>query len=357
MTLIHQTLGRISHLLVNWLIKRISHVNCLVNQLISEGRSPNAINVWWPCKIHTTRRIVKSLTISKMSFERVLGQFLKWFHFLGQSTSSPVGNVVKYIPTVVLLLVASLAAIVLCVYSNSFGDYTILSSFSKIANVQLGILLASNILVVLIVVGQGFFMSSQYSELYARIHIIEELSRQKFLWNLDGLRCAVISKMRIICVVFTLPYIVTSLTKLITPGHIIILSCDFILASLNLITYFHVLFFIQLLNHMLQALVKYIELRTTSLSTTTVTIVNARNAELTLMKIEMYYFKLVHFNLWEFAEAINDFFGWIFLLYFLDHFIYVIYISFQTCIIFMDRSNLVEILRKFCTCSFSSFGL
>lgn len=298
-----------------------------------------------------------------MSFANVLGHFPKCFHFLGQSIFVPPAdeitifgapnkfervhsNAFKYIPTGVRPILATLAATTLCIYSTAFGEFTLLSSFSKIANAQLSMLLILDLVTAFVVAGQAFFLSSHYSKLYEQVHIIEQLSRKKFTWDLNGLRRCFIRKICITCAAFSTPYIAVMFTKQINASFVIVITCDFILASFSLVTYFHALFYIQLLNHMLQTFVKYVEFRATTFPTSNVTTVHDRDTNVTRMKLEMYYFKLLHFNLCEFAQTINYLFGWVLLIYLLDHFLYTIYIFFQTAIIFLNPKNFIEITRK-----------
>lgn len=290
-----------------------------------------------------------------MSFASALGYFPKWFHFLGQSsfpssatqiTTPSARNVSKYIPTGVLLLLAISAATLLGTYATSFGEYTLLSSFSKIANIQLAVLLTFDLLTVFLVASQAIFRPSHYSNLYAQIIVIEQLSRKKFALDLKGLRRVLVRRMCIICAAFSLPYIAISFTKQITRNNLIIMGCDCTLATLSLITYFHALFYIQLLNHMLKSFVKYVEFRATTFPTMNITAINSRESKFTLIKHELYYFKLIHFNLCEYAQTINHIFGWILFVYLLDHSLYTVYIFFQTCIIFFNPTNFIEILRK-----------
>lgn len=290
-----------------------------------------------------------------MSFASALGDFPKSFFFLGQSAVSPFAtqhttisarNLLKYIPTGVILVLAISAAALLCSYATSFWEYTILSNSSKIANIQLGVLLTFDLLTVFIVAGQSFFLPSQYSNLHAQIIVIEQLSCKKFALDLNGLRRILIRQMCIISTAFSLPYIAISFTKQITHNNLIIMGCDSTLATLSLITYFHALFYIQLLNHMLQSFVKYVEFRATTFPTMNITTINSRESKFTFIKLELYYFKLMHFNLCEYAQTINHIFGWILFIYFLNHSLYTVYIFFQTCIIFFKPKNFIEILRK-----------
>lgn len=298
-----------------------------------------------------------------MSFANVLGHFPKCFHFLGQSISVPPNdkittlgapkrferrhtNALKYIPSGVRPILATLAATTLCIYSTAFGEFTLLSSFSKIANAQLSILLILDLVTAFVVAGQAFFLSSHYSKLYEQVHTIEHLSRKKFSWDLNGLRRSYIRKICVTCAAFSTPYIAIMCTKPINASFIIVITCDFILATFSLVTYFHALFYIQLLNHMLQTFVKYVEFRATTFPTSNVTTIHDRDSNVTRMKLEMYYFKLLHFNLCEFSQTINFLFGWVLLIYLLDHFLYTIYIFFQTAIIFLHPTNFIEITRK-----------
>lgn len=288
-----------------------------------------------------------------MSFESDLGRFPKWFHYLGQNTHSssidaPRANSSKYISVGIRFLVAIVAFIVLCVHWKRFGEFALLSSFSKIANVQLSLLLILDMVSAFIVAFQALFMPSLYSKLYAQIHVIEQLSRKKFLWDLKALRRSVVRKMCYMSVAFSLPYIAISLTKPITSTYLTIMCSDCALASTALITHFHALFYIQLLNQMLQSFVSYVESQASAMPTTNVTTNNTRDRDsnTAMEKLELYYFKLLHFNLWEFAQTINQLFGWILFVYLLDHFLYTIYIFFQTCIILLNPSNFIEIIRE-----------
>lgn len=284
-----------------------------------------------------------------MTFENELGQFSEWFHFLGLTTfSSRTKSALRYIPVGIRLGLAVLASIGVCMYWKRFGEYALSSNFNQIANVQLAMLLALDLIKALVVAVLALLLPSLYLKLYAQIYAIEELSRKKFSWNLRSLRNSIKRKMLYMFVAFLLPYIATSFTKQITPAFVVIGMCDCILALSALTTHFHVLFYIQLFNHMLQSFVNYLEWRANTLPTTNVTTVNSRDHDSTntLEKLELYYFKLLHFNLWEFVQTINQLFGWILFIYFLDHFLYTVYIFFQTCIILQNPSNLIEIIRE-----------
>lgn len=284
-----------------------------------------------------------------MSFDSDLGQFFRWFQLLGQTAfSSSTKSASKYIPVGIRLGLAVLASIVLCLYWKQFGEFALLSNFSQIANVQLAILLALDFITALIVAVQAWLLPSLYVKLYAQIYAIEELSRKKFSWNLKSLRKSIKRKMLYMFVAFLLPYIATFFTKQITSACVIIAMCDCMLALFALTTHFHVLFYIQLFNHMLQSFVNYLEWRANVLPTSNVTTINSgdHNSTNTMEKLELHYFKLLHFNLWEIVQTINQLFGWILFIYFLDHFLYTVYIFFQTAIILQNPSNLIEIIRE-----------
>lgn len=300
-----------------------------------------------------------------MSFARVFGHFPMWFHIFGQSSSLPSeqllassaknyfqrvhSNGIKYIPVGVLLICTIFVTIVVCFYS-SFWDkltYTLSTSFSQVLNAQNLIILVVDSFTVLITVGQTIFLSPYYSQLFTQINIIENLSRKKIEWDLFGLRRLLIRRMFYVCAGYILPYISILLMKSPTMANLILLSCDFTLKTLTLISYFQVLFYIELFNHMLKTFVKHIEKRAATTAIPNVITIYSRDPNENLLKLEIYYFKLLHFNLWELSQTINNLFGWILFLYLLNYFLYSIYIFFHLCIFFLDITNHNEVIRKF----------
>lgn len=301
-----------------------------------------------------------------MSFGCVLGRYLNWFHFLGLTTFIPLGdhvtafksgkrfervhaNLQKYIPTTVLLLFIIFVSVVLCSYSNFLGKYTHSNGLSKIVIALMAILLAFTVLIVSIAVGQAYFHSALSEQLYAQIEAIEALLRKKTIWDLKGFDRSMVRHMCCFVVIYLLPYIAIVSSKNLSKSNSIIMSCDAVLTALTQISFFHAFFYIHLLNHMLHSFVKHVELRATTSRSTYVTTINTRSADLTAMRLEMYYFKMLHFNLWEFAQTINQLFGWILFVYLLSQFMYAVFIFFQMCIILLNPANYKDVMRKFGT--------
>lgn len=305
-----------------------------------------------------------SRKLSIMSFACVFGNFPKWFHILGQSSSSPIDqlltssasnyfqrvhtNALKYIPVGVLFLFTTVVTVVVCLYS-SFWDqltYTLSSGFSKVINAQNAIILAVDSFTIFIAVCQTIFLSPYFSQLFAQISNIEMLSRKKITWDLLGLRRFLQRRMFYVCAGYLLPYSSILLSKPPTATNLTLLTCDFTLKTLTLISYFQVLFYIELFNHMLRSFVSYVETRALKTTATNVMTVYSRGSDEKSLQLELYYFKLLHFNLWEFAQSINYLFGWILVIFILHHFVFIVFIFFHTCVVLLNPTNWKEIIRK-----------
>lgn len=299
-----------------------------------------------------------------MSFARVFGSFPKWFHILGQCSPSRIdqlstssasnhfqcvrNNVLKHIPVVVLLLLTSTVTVVVCWYS-SFWDqltYTLSSGFSKVINAQNAIILAVDSFTIFIAAGQTIFLSPNFSQLFAQINNIEALSRKKINWDLHGLRRFLRHRMLFVCAGYLLPYSSILLSKPPTATNLTLLSGDFTLKTLTLISYFQVLFYIELFNHMLRSFVRYVETRAIKTTVASVMAIYSRGSDEKFLQLEMHYFKLLHFNLWEFAQSINYLFGWILVIFILHHFVFIVFIFFHTCVVLLNPTNWKEIIRK-----------
>lgn len=304
-----------------------------------------------------------SLAFGEMSFACVFGNFPKWFHVLGQSAAVPAdqlmsssarkyfqrvhSNALNYVPVAVLLIITTIVTIVVCIYSSTWDKltYTLSSGFSQVIIVQNAIILTVDSFTILIAVGQAVFLSPHFAHLFAQINVIEHLSRKKITWDLFGLRRFLIRRMFYVCAGYSLPYISILLTKPATASNLILLGGDFQLKTLTLVSYFQVLFYIELFNHMLRSFVKYIEARATTATTTSVMTVSNHDSHDKSLQLEMYFFKLVHFNLWEFAQTINYLFGWILVVFVLHHFVFIVFIFFHTCVVLLNPSNSKEMIR------------
>lgn len=305
-----------------------------------------------------------------MSFARVFGDFPKWFHLLGQSSSPPSDRIPtssehnalqrvytnqwKYVPSGVLILFAICVSSFVCILSKFFTNYTLKDSYSAVLVAQLGFLLTTFSLIVLLAAGQTFFISSRFEQLYAQIDVIEQLASKKTAWDLIGLRRYLISRLGLVSIGFLIPYIITLSSKPMTLNNLALLGCVFILRFLSLITFFHAIFSIELLNHMLQSLVRYVESRiSAAMTTNTIVIKSRRRGDANPIKFEMYYFKLLHFNMWEMAQTINRLFGWVLLLFLMQFSLFIVYAVFHISVIVLDFQSVGDTLRE-CT-EYSSF--
>lgn len=302
-----------------------------------------------------------------MGFARVFSTFTKWFYILGQSNALPpdqllttsarsyfqrvnANPIYKYIPVTVFLLIAiSMTAVV---FWSILTD-SVESRFGKIINAQSAIVLLIVAVTILIVAGQTMLQSSYFSQLFAQLNVIEHLFRPHVACDLLALRHLLIRRMICVFIGLTLPYIATMLSK--PTINFTALGCDFILKSLPLASYLQVLFYIELLDHLLGSLVKYIEMRAIATTTINMTTLHSRAVDTKFIS-EMYYFKLLHFNLWEFARIINNLFGWCLMFSVLYYFVYIVFKCYHVSVTLLYPLNIPKILRELTVTDFTDLS-
>lgn len=295
-----------------------------------------------------------------MEFVGVLGDFLKWFHFFGQSIYAPPALQVfwsngtehmqssmrkcSYFPTAFLLIFTISVSTVLCLNSNFILDYAVSSGFKRILLTLLVLSLAILPINIFVAAGQTVFLQSHYEQMYAQIEVAEQLLRSRMVLHFQDLHRSLLRHTYIICGAYLLPYLAIVATKTLTSKNMLIMGCDVIMTYLTLTCYFHAIFFIRLLNYMLKTFVKYIEVRTLTIANAIT--FDSETSIVTLMSAEMFYYKLVHFNLWELSQVINQIFGWSLSVYLLEQFLYAIYVFFHLCIVGLEPINSKGLLRE-----------
>lgn len=100
---------------------------------------------------------------------------------------------------------------------------------------------------------------------------------------------------------------------------------------------------------MLNSLVKQFESQASANILTSIRpikLCNHNRSDTNRMKLELYFYKMMHFKLWELAQTINRIFGWIFVVFLSQFFSMLIYILVHSWLILLDLWNYQDILRK-----------
>lgn len=299
-----------------------------------------------------------------MSFASVFGNYPMWFHILGQHNSLPPeqllsptarnyfrrvhGAGLKHLPALSLSFFAIFIWTSVCCFSKFFTDYSISQSFSLVLMTILGLFLTLFLFLILLAVAFNFVFSSDFDLLYMQINSIEQLARTRITWNLTDLRTYMSRLMFIVLAAHSLSYAEKFTKGQMTLNAMAMMYSVLIMRIFTMFTYFHILFYLQLLKYTLNLLVEYIEERITTKSITNVLMIAPCNADNNnmLTKSDFHMIKLIHFKLWEFAQTINRIFGWIMLVILIQYFLFAVYIVFHVCLILLNMFGFENLLRK-----------
>lgn len=294
-----------------------------------------------------------------MKLARALHQFTKWFHIFGQScyssfdALSPVENLnqnvltANLMPSVVLLVIIVAAAIATCllihhIACNTFLDYLIII-----------LCIFSLTFTVFVAVSQSISLRKQFVELFQQINMIELLTQDRFTMNFPAFRRYYL---RQISIIFAACFVELLGTIIIKPKNQNDLATSLTVVSLRfvtLITMFHLLFYVSLFQYIVRAFVRYVEIRaiasTTTPSTTATNVLayERRGTNARDVIIELNYFKLIHFYLWEICDTMNNVFGWTFTAMLFQLSMYAIYNVYFAFVLLMVPRLENESMRKF----------
>lgn len=303
----------------------------------------------------------------KMRLARALYQFTKWFHFLGQSCYSsfdafpPATNANRnshspnLIPSVALLTLIVTATI------TTWSTIFLYAPPKFVHSVVIIICVSSMTFTILIAMSQSISRREQFAELIQQINMMETLTRTRFTINFRAFRRYYLRQIIIIFVSCIFAFVGTLTLRPIEPGELTITLTVVALRFVTLITVFHLLFYICLFHYIARAFVEYVEKQANSFehSATTTFLppqwgaLDARN-----LIIELDYFKLIHFVLWEISDLINKVFGWTIAAVILHLSLYFIYnVYFALVLLFAPKFESESMRKLKLKCLFESFYL
>lgn len=251
-----------------------------------------------------------------MTLQKVIDQYTKWFHILGQSYLPFHGNdclcvcglyrVLRYMPCVIVLSVTfflTVSKIMIILVANKY-------SYAGTATVVFDII--SYVLPVFISVPRSLLHSSNLTILLEQIDSFEKLSRKGFTFDLPAFHRNYRRQLSINFAVHILPILIRS---------IILRTFFFVSALLRALAFLpacYVLFYANLFNLLLRSFAQYVESQANTNSTVLGNDTGARYV--TLLRSELHYYKIIYFKLWRIAETINTVFGWTLVAIFIQNF-------------------------------------
>lgn len=279
------------------------------------------------CWVITEAKATKRET--KMKFERVLDQFIRWFyicglscypHFHGFSFGTSKNKRLAYsIPTGVMvaltLIISASLLIDLIWYFNTFSTLTIANNIFQ--------MLIPTITVIVFAI-QLVFLSPPFGEICSLIRIAEHTSMQRINFDSIAFKRQFIRKVSVIAFAFITPY----LSVLCFSSRYRFLG-NMALKAIVLMIWIQAFFYIEVLDHMLKCFIRHIEKKTTDTAmTTNVETIIADNSEAVQLKFQILQFQRVHFHLWSISQKINELFGSIIFIIVLQCFVWAVFIAF-----------------------------
>lgn len=285
-----------------------------------------------------------------MKLARALQQFTKWFHILGQNCYSSFDSIspaytINFIPSITLLVTMMTTAVATCLFMfyftrNTFLDYLIIV-----------LCISSLTFTVFIAVIQSISLRGHFEQLFQQINVIDLLTRNRFTINLSAFRRYYLRQ------IFTISascFAALCGTLILRPAHRSDMTTTMAVVCLRfvtLITMFHLLFYVCLFQHIVRAFVRYVEIQatapsTTSMANTNVLPIRKRGPSAKNIIIELNYFKLIHFNLWEICDTMNKVFGWSFTAILLQVSTYAIYNVYFAFVLLITPKLANEPLRE-----------
>lgn len=187
----------------------------------------------------------------------------------------------------------------------------------------------------------------KFAQICSYISVIENLSWRRFACVSNDFQRRFMWKSSIILIMLFVKFLTSLyLMKKITGLIILATTVLNILRSLVFLYILHACFYIDLLNHMLQCFVRYLNSRSTN---ETMTYFRDKTAH--QLTAEMLRIKLIHLYLWKMSEKINHSFGWIICIAFFQYFVFVVYCvfnAFEMLLYMPTEMAFVKLLRESC---------
>lgn len=264
-----------------------------------------------------------------MEFCRSLDKFIRLFYMLGLSCYSSFGEFtikkaknkrfVNYIPLGLLAAITTIASISIIwdiVQVRGANGIGLAMGSTQFAFALIDAFLPTITVIVFAI--QIIFLSPQFGKICSLVSIVEHASTRKIDFDADAFKRRFIRKVLMIVLAFILP-----LSSMFYSygswriAHFGVMG----LKALVVLILIQALFYILLLDHMLECLIRHIQKQATAIMEPT-TINNSTTSQL---KSHLMHFREVHIHLWSLSQRINEIFGWIIVIIVLQYFIWTTY--------------------------------
>lgn len=247
-----------------------------------------------------------------MDFCRGIDPFIRWFYFCGMSCYPSFDafltdkiakkRFVRFVPTVGLLaLIICLGALIYCRIPH-FPKGPSLGYF-------LYIHMLIPILTLFICVIPMVFASTYFEQLSSQISTCERLSRAEFSLDPREFRCHFMRRVCIILITLILPALVALFRGDFDKKAVA--TATLIMKSLIICALIQSVFYIDLLDYLLQCFVRHLKSRSTTQEfSASVQATSVPDLDALQMKAKISQYKILHFELWKFSMTINRLFGW-----------------------------------------------
>lgn len=262
-----------------------------------------------------------------MMFGRGLNKFIKLFYICGLSCYpsfdgfltgwTKKDRVVRYIPIGGLILLAVITSIRAYVHLLAISrpnyranKYTILGYVS------------APIVTMLIYAIQVIFLSPYFARICLQINNFERMSQKMFLIDPMEFRRHFMRRacIMLIAVALTiLPWVLRGWS------HMVMTFGTMTLRVFVFLAFIHAYFYVDILDYLLKCFVRHVDIQASAVGVpTNVQKINIRNRAALDLKAKITQWKLLHFELWEISESINNLFGWTTVAIFLHNFLFTI---------------------------------
>lgn len=250
----------------------------------------------------------------------------------------------KYTPPLVVLATAVFVTTIAglsCRFASFLDNWKDAACYNSMAAVSIGLLLVILLSTVLVAVSQAIFLAPYHADLFAQIILIERLAQQKLKIDTKAIRRKFQRRLFII-IIYILPFTYSFIAKSPSWNNLLVIGSIFIMRIFSLIPLFHILFYIDLFDHMFRSFIRYVDFFVLTVRKKTDFCIRDVNQII----YELIYYKQLHFTLWEMSQIINKLFGWVVIILYTQYFVYTIANAYFACILALSGANFQEFIRK-----------
>lgn len=197
---------------------------------------------------------------------------------------------------------------------------------------------------------QMVFSWPSLATIWSHISIIERTWWEKISDVSKALRRHFMRRVYVMVIVFLVKILMSLFEKEFSLLSIFIVLCLNVLRALIFIVLTHAFFYIDLLDHLMHCFVRQIDARAATPTAVEITwkMKNSRTSVAQQLRADLMHYKSLHFRLWHISEKINDVFGGMICLIFLQYFVFSVYSVYKVyAAMLAPELNYISILREY----------